>query len=146
MALATATAALIGSGLSAAGLFGGAKLQADSANKANRAQERAATEAMLYQARKEKQARDDYRYQYDAWRQQFYGDQSPAAPAAAPIGAGAAPVAGAAPAMAAPAAVPVAESGPAPLMGAPAQQPRTMADLAPWSARNFGQYLGQGGR
>jgi len=77
MAVATGTAALIGAGVSALGLFGGAKAQAGASNRAVEAQERAAQQALQLEREREAarkaeydQAQARYREEYAAWDQQ----------------------------------------------------------------------------
>jgi hypothetical protein len=146
--------AVAAASVAAAAQLGGSVLASRANNRSTDAQARATRDAMAYQREQEWRARSETRRQYDQYMRSVYGDRyqpnparSPVAgPVAAPAGPvvapGATPAPGAQPPIVAPVAAPGAVPA-APPVAAQAVQPRTMADLGPWSANNYGQYLGR---
>jgi len=138
--------------VTAAAATGGAVMQSRAANRSTDAQARATREAMAYQRDTEWRARMDTRRQYDQYMRSVYGDRyqpQAAAPSKAGIvtaPAGAIPGATPAPAAAPPLVAPVAPPGAVPVappVSAQGGQPQSLADLGPWSANNYGRYLGR---
>jgi hypothetical protein len=150
MAVATGTAALIAAGIAAAGQTGTAVVGARANNRATDAQDRATREAMAYQRENEWRDRSAARRQWEGYMRAQYGDRfQPNAGAAAPAAA-AAPISAPAsaptePAAAVPTVPQPAPGAPPPLVGQPAAGPQggqTLAAMGPWSASQYGRYLG----
>lgn len=147
-------AAVAAAAVTSAGALGGAYMQNRSANRSTDAQLAANREAMNYEREQQWRAGTEARRQWEGYMRATYGDRYQ------PQGAATAtPAAGAAPA-GAPAAGPVTAPTPTvsadvppPSLGTaaptpptdlpPVERDRTMASVGPWSASNFGQYLGR---
>jgi hypothetical protein len=143
--------AVIAAGIAAAGQTTGAVLASRANNRATDAQERANKEPIAYQREQEWRERMSARRQWEGYMRAQYGDRfqpnptaAAAAPGAAPaIAPGSAPTEPAAAVPAVP--MPVPTTGqPPPLTGQPAAEPQgqTLAAMGPWSASQYGRYLG----
>jgi hypothetical protein len=151
MAMATATALALAATAAKAGAdIGGAALQSRANNRATDAQDRANREAIAYQRENEWRDRSAARRQWEGYMRAQYGDRfQPNAGAAAPAAA-ATPISAPAsaptePAAAVPTVPQPAPGAPPPLVGQPAAGPQggqTLAAMGPWSASQYGRYLG----
>jgi hypothetical protein len=142
--------AVAAAAIAAAGTTAGTVMQSRANNRATDAQDRANREAIAYQRENEWRDRSAARRQWEGYMRAQYGDRfQPNAGAAAPAAA-AAPISAPASAPTEPAAavptVPQPASGaPPPLVGQPAAGPQggqTLAAMGPWSASQYGRYLG----
>lgn len=84
-----AGAVIAAAGLTAAGVFGGAKVASNASNRATQSQERTNASALEYERQRQTERRTrydaaykDYRTQYDNWLRQYFGQESPTAPSA----------------------------------------------------------------